>query len=100
MPPRQPNAMESMFQIGAPEEQQFLQLLLTKDYRTLKMVHEVEPGQVFPMSVLGVVQRRFGSKVLKMTDEEFMCRVKSKDRKGITELVEWAMSMRRAVEEE
>ena len=100
MPRRQPNVMENMFQIGAPEETQFMQLLLTENYRKLKMLHEVQPDQVFPMSVLGVVQRRFGSTVLKMTDEEFMCRVKSKDRKGITELVEWAMSMRRPVEEE
>ena len=94
------NVMDKMFQQGTTEDVQFFSKLLPQDYRTLKMMHEVQPDLVFPMAALGLIQRLFNSKTLKTFDEEYMLRVKSKDRKGITELVEWAMSMRRPVEEE
>lgn len=99
MPPRQGNVMD-MFQQVSSEDAQFLDKLLPKDYRTLKMMHEVQPDLVLPMSALGMIQRIFNSRVLKIFDEEYMTRVKSKDRKGIRELLEWAMSMRQTPGEE
>jgi hypothetical protein len=89
-----------MFQQVSSEDTQFFSKLLPDDYRTLKMMHEVQPDLVFPMGVLGLIQRKWKSTVLKVFDEEYMLRVKSKDRKGIQELIEWAMSMRRAEPEE
>jgi hypothetical protein len=100
MPPRQGNVMDNMFQPVSSEDAQFFNKLLPEDYRTLKMMHEVQPDLVFPMGVLGLVQRLFKSKTLKIFDEEYMMRVKSKDRKGIRELLEWAISMRPTNEEE
>jgi len=66
----------------------------------LKMMHEVQPDLVFPMAVLGAVQRRFHSPILKTFDEEYMLRVKSKDRKGILELITWAQNTMKPSEEE
>jgi hypothetical protein len=94
------NALESMMQVTTPEEAQFVNKLFPKDYRMLKMVHEVQPDLVFSTAVLGTVQRIFKSKTLKVFDEEWMLRVKSKDRKGETVLVEYGMSMRQSVPED
>jgi len=94
------NIMESILQVGGAEETSFLEILFTKDYRKLKMVSEMPPDQVFPFTVLGLIQKRFKSKVLKTFDEEFLLRQKSKDRKGIVELVEVMLSQRRPMDEE
>jgi hypothetical protein len=71
-------------------------LFSTGNYQQLKMTSEIQPDMIFGTSVLGTIQRRFRSKVLKLYDEEFLTRQKSKDRKGILELIEVLLAQRRA----
>jgi len=70
-------------------------LFATKDYQRLKMTSEISPDLIFGTTLLGLIQRRFRSKVLKLYDEEFLTRQKSKDRKGILELVEVLLAQRK-----
>ena len=88
------NAVGDMLSVASPEEAQLQSKLFPKEFRQLQMVNEVSPDMVFPMSVLTTIQGHFGSKVLKRFAEQYMLWVKSKDRKGETVLVEYAMSMR------
>ena len=68
----------------------------TKNYQRLKMISEIPPQLMYVLTVLGVLQRRYNSKVLKQFDEEFLSRQKSRDRQGILELVEVLLGVRRA----
>lgn len=71
----------------------------TKNYQRLKMISEISPNNMYAMIVLGVLQRRYNSKVLKLFDEEFLSRQKSRDRQGILELVEVILGIRKREEE-
>lgn len=88
--------MESIVAQSAPEEMSALNLLLdTSNYKRLKMISEIPPSLMYVLTILGVLQRRYNSKVLKLFDEEFLCRQKSRDRQGIIEVVEVLLGLRR-----
>jgi hypothetical protein len=67
--------------------------LFPKDYNKKKMVTEIRPELMFPLVVLGTVQRKFKSRVLKTFDDEFLTRMKSLDRKGEIALVSVLLSV-------
>jgi hypothetical protein len=102
MPQREGNVMDQLFSSGGGgDEVNILQVLYdTKNYQRLKMISEIPPDLIFGTTVLGVIQKRFNSKVLKSVDVEFLSRQKSKDRKGILELVELYVGLRRGLEGE
>jgi len=65
----------------------------------LQMITEVQPKAIISWSVLGVFRRLYGSKVLKMFQEEHGYNKVSQDRKGRLELSE-VVAARRIKEEE
>ena len=69
-------------------------------FQMLQMLTELNPNEVNPFSVLGVVRRRWNSEVLKMYEEEFRINRKSKDRKGILEMAEIFSAGRRLASDE
>lgn len=88
--------MDSIMAQSAPEEMSAINVLFdTKNYQRLKMISEIPPQLMYDMTVLGVLQRRYKSKVLKLFDEEFLSRQKSRDRQGVLELVEVLLGVRR-----
>ena len=83
-------------QSGAPEELSAISILFdTSNFQRLKMISEIPPSLIYVMTILGTLQRRYKSKVLKDFEEEFLSVQKSRDRQGITELVEILLGMRR-----
>ena len=66
-----------------------------KNYQRLKMISEIPPSLMYDLTMLGVIQRRYRSKVLRLLDEEFLTRQKSRDRQGIIELVEVLLGLKR-----
>ncbi len=81
---------------GSSEESSALNILFdTKNYPRLKMISEIPPSLMYVLTILGTIQKRFNSKVLRQFDEEFLSRQKSRDRKGIIELVEVLLGMRK-----
>lgn len=97
--PSERGLMESIMAQSAPEEMSAINLLFdTKNYKRLKMTSEIPPSLMYVLTILGVVQRRYNSKVLKLFDEEFLSRQKSRDRQGIIEMVEVLLGLRRGVE--
>jgi len=92
--------MDSIMSQAAPEEMGAINVLFdTKNYQRLKMVSEISPSMMYASVVMGVVQRRYKSKVLKLFDEEFLTRQKSRDRQGVMELVELILGTRKLAEE-
>ena len=92
--------MDTIMSQATPEEMGVINVLFdTKDYQRLKMISEISPSIMYAMTVLGVLQRRYNSKVLKLFDQEFLSRQKSRDRQGIMELVEVILGTRRLAEE-
>jgi len=88
--------MESIMAQTQSEEMSAIGILFdTKDYKRLKMISEIPPSLMYVLTVLGVLQRRYNSKVLKLFDEEFLSRQKSRDRQGIIELVEVLLGVRK-----
>jgi hypothetical protein len=88
--------MESIMAQTQSEEMSAISILFdTKDYKRLKMISEIPPSLMYVLTILGVLQRRYNSKVLKLFDEEFLSRQKSRDRQGIIELVEVLLGVRR-----
>ena len=81
---------------GGTEETSAISILFdTKNFQRLKMISEVPPQLVYVMSVMGMLQKRYKSKLLKQWLEEFLSIQKSRDRQGVTELVEILLGMRR-----
>lgn len=92
--------IEAITASSSSEELGALEMLFgTKDYQRLKMISEIAPSNMYAMVVLGVLQRRFKSKVLRLFDEEFLSRQKSRDRQGILEMVEIILGFRRQAED-
>ncbi len=86
---------------GSSEESAAISILFgTKDYQRLKMISEIPPSLIYVLTVLGTMQKRYKSNLLKQFDEEFLFRQKSRDRKGVVELVEVLLGLRRMEEEE
>lgn len=86
---------------GVPEEISALNILFdTKNYQRMKMISEIPPSLIYVLTVLGTIQKRYGSKVLEVFDKEFLARQKSRDRKGIVELIEVMLGLRRIEEGE
>ena len=92
--------MEAIMAESGSEEISALSLLFnTKNYQQLKMLSEISPSNMYVSVILGVLQRRYKSKVLKLFDEEMLSRQKSRDRQGIVEFVEVLLGVRRYGEE-
>jgi len=88
--------LDSIMSQSVSEEVSAINILFdTKNYQRLKMISEIPPSLMYALTVLGVLQRRYHSKVLKLFDEEFLSRQKSRDRQGVIELVEVLLGMRR-----
>ena len=86
-----PGVVDGIMAGGDSEGSKVLEILFgknTSDYQKLKMVSEIPPSLEHTFSLLGLVQRRYKSSVLKLFDEEFLTRQKSRDRQGIGELIE------------
>jgi hypothetical protein len=87
--------IDSIMATGPTEEASALAILYdTKNYQRLKMVSEIPASLESTLTLLGVIQRRYKSEVLKLYDEEFLSRQKSRDRQGIGELIEVLLGMR------
>ena len=101
MPAGERSLMDSIMSTAAPEEVSAINILFdTQNYQRLKMISEISPSIMYAMTVMGVLQRRYKSKVLRLFDEEFLSRQKSRDRQGVLELVEVLLGVRRLGEEE
>lgn len=88
--------MDDIMGQGESSELSALGLLYgTKDFQRLKMISEVPPSLIYVLTVCGLLQKRYKSKVLKQFIEEFLSFQKSRDRQGITEYVEVLLGMRR-----
>jgi hypothetical protein len=88
--------MDNIMTQTSNEDSNALSVLFdTKNYSRLKMISEIPASLIYVTTVLGVLQKRYKSKVLKDFDVEFLSRQKSRDRKGILELVEVMLGMRR-----
>ena len=72
----------------------------TKNYQRLKMTSEVSPTIMYTITTMGLLQKRYHSAVLKDWITEFLSFQKSRDRQGITELVEILLGMKRMQNEE
>ena len=87
--------IDSIMATGQSEEASALAILYdTKNYPRLKMVSEIPAPLISTFTLLGTIQRRYSSDVLKLYDEEFLARQKSRDRQGIGELIEVLLGMR------
>jgi len=96
MPAGERSLMDSIMASSASEEISAINVLFdTKNYQRLKMISEIPPQLMYSLTVLGVLQRRYKSKVLKLFDEEFLSRQKSRDRQGVLELVEVLLGVRK-----
>jgi len=90
--------VDSIVATGTSEEASALSILTdTKNYQRLKMVSEIPAPLISTLTVLGVIQRRYKSDVLKLYDEEFLSRQKSRDRQGIGEIIEVLLGLRRGM---
>lgn len=88
--------LDQIMTSGASEEASAISILFdTKNFQRLKMISEIPPSLIYVMTVMGALQRRYNSKFLKIIEEEFLSVQKSRDRQGITELVEILLGMRR-----
>jgi len=88
--------MDNIMGSSASEEMSAINVLFdTKNYQRLKMISEIPPQLMYVLTILGMLQRRYKSKVLKLFDEEFLSRQKSRDRQGILELVEVLLGVRK-----
>ena len=86
---------------GVPEEISALNILFdTKNYQRMKMISEIPPALIYVLTVLGTIQKRYHSTVLETFDKEFLARQKSRDRKGIVELIEVMLGLRKIAEGE
>jgi len=93
------NLLDTILQSGGGEESNLVNLLYdTKNFQRQKMTSEISPDLISGFSVMGTIQKRFQSKVLKSYETEFLSVMKSKDRKGIIELLDLVLGMRRALE--
>ena len=89
------NVINDIMSQSASEEAGMLALLFPKKYEQKKQVSEIPPSLMYTDVVMGVIIKRYKSKVLRDFDEEFLTKQKSRDRKGVVELVEMALGMRR-----
>lgn len=88
--------MDQIMATSSSEEATAIGILFdTKNYQRLKMISEIPPQLMYVLTILGVLQRRYNSKVLKLFDEEFLTRQKSRDRQGLLELVEVLLGVRK-----
>jgi len=88
--------MDSIMASSSSDEANAIEILFdTKNYQRLKMISEIPPQLMYVLTILGVLQRRYNSKVLKLFDEEFLTRQKSRDRQGLLELVEVLLGVRK-----
>jgi len=94
--PGERSLMDAIVSSSASEEMSAISVLFdTKNYQRLKMISEIPPQLMYVLTILGVLQKRYNSKVLKQFDEEFLTRQKSRDRQGVLELVEVLLGVRR-----
>lgn len=86
----------SIVSSGDSSESSLMKLLMeTKDFQKQKMLSEVPAPLVPTMSVLGMIQRRYHSEVLKQYGEEYLAWQKSRDRQFLGEIIEVALGISR-----
>jgi hypothetical protein len=96
MPAGDRSLMESIMSQTQSEEMSAIGILFdTENFKRLKMISEIPPSLMYVITVMGTLQRRYKSKVLKQWLEEFLSMQKSRDRQGIVELVEVLLGVRR-----
>lgn len=96
MPAGERSLMESIMAQTQSEEMSAISILFdTENFKRLKMISEIPPSLMYVLTVMGTLQRRYKSKVLKEWLEEFLSMQKSRDRQGIIELVEVLLGIRR-----
>ena len=94
--PGEKSLMESIMSQNMSEEMSAISTLFATDnFQRLKMISEIPPSLMYVMTVMGTLQRRYKSKVLKQWIEEFLSMQKSRDRQGIIEWVEMVLGVRR-----
>lgn len=95
---------ESM-RVGVQSEEEIVigALFPTRDkYKMLQMITEQQPRAVIPWSVLGVFRRMYGSKVLRVLQEEHNLNKIAQERKGrleLSEVIARARSVRKEEED-
>jgi hypothetical protein len=88
--------MDAIMGGSTPEDVSALNILYdTKDYSRQKQLSEIPASLVYVMTILGTIQKRYKSKLLKDFDVELLLRQKSRDRKGVGEAVEVLLGMSR-----
>ncbi len=97
MPER--SVMDAILAQGGSEEVQIIREVFPSDYNKKKQMSEIAPEIMSVSVVLGTVQRTFGSKRLKIFDDELLSRMKSKDRKGEMAIIEVLLGMARSRQE-
>lgn len=81
---------------GGGEEQDLVENYFeTKKMARLKQLTEVTPELMFPLTVAGVIQKKYKSKTLESMLRELYTLEVSKDRKGRDEYAEVALAVRR-----
>jgi len=98
---RASGAISGIVSMGAGEETSLVDNYFeTKKLPRLKQLTEVTPELMFPLTVAGVLQRRYKSPVLESLLRELYTLEVSKDRKGRDEYAEVALAVRRGMESE
>ena len=81
---------------GGEDRSAAMDIVTPKKHRDLVMLTEIQPDMMLSSTILGVMQKRFHSKVLRTIDAQYLSRLKSKDRKGVLEGLELAAAIRRS----
>lgn len=72
-------------------------LFEVKNFKKLKQLTDITPDLIFPLTVAGVIQKKFKSKIIKSMEEELFLLEVAKDRKGRDEYAEVALAIRRGM---
>ena len=88
--------MEAIMASSVSEESSSINMLFDpKNFQRLKMISEVSPQLIYAFTLLGLLQKRYKSGLLKDFITEFLSFQKSRDRQGVVELVEVMLGIRK-----
>jgi len=77
------------YSVSSDEEMAIDALFPTKSKaKRLQMVTELTPSMIVPLTALGLIKRKFGSKVIELWEDELYTKLISRDRKGRLEMSE------------
>ena len=92
------NILDEMFRAGGSEEGGIMSYLFPKKLAQKKQVTEVTPDLIWNLSIAGMFQKRWKSRVWHDLLDEFYTLEESKDRKSRVEIVEVGLATRRGME--